>query len=275
MPDVEARPHGVHRHYHLHKMYNKGQLEHLWVLAGGKRSAAPVAAAVALAESSGDPNNSNYNTNGTTDRGLWQINSVHGALSTFQPLANARAAVKISNNGTNWSPWTTYTEGTYTKYLGASQLGSPSAKLSQTQLAGLFPGVPFGPEVNPLGPLEKGKELGEGLLGKANPLEGAKSALELPLNILKGFTSALKDFVKVFGFVKGITEFLSSGSGWTRIAKVVGGGVIIIIALSELAKAGTGSSGQNVAVTGARNARQGARKVAEGAIAAAVAEPVK
>lgn len=81
------------------------QLKTLWVQAGGNPAAAAVAAAVALAESGGRPDAFNGNGGKSQDRGLWQINSVHGAQSTYDPMGNARAAVAISNNGTNWKPW--------------------------------------------------------------------------------------------------------------------------------------------------------------------------
>ena len=82
-------------------------------MAGGSRRAAFLAAEIAMAESGGRQYASLYNTNGTTDRGYWQINSVHGALSTFGAHANARSAVIISRNGTDWSPWVTYNRGLY------------------------------------------------------------------------------------------------------------------------------------------------------------------
>jgi hypothetical protein len=44
---------------------------------------------------------------------LWQINGSHGSLASLNPIANARAAVIISGNGSNWSPWTTYVSGAY------------------------------------------------------------------------------------------------------------------------------------------------------------------
>jgi hypothetical protein len=88
-------------------------LEALWESAGGSPRAAFLAAEIAMAESGGRQYASLYNTNGTTDRGYWQINSVHGSLSTFGARANARAAVRISNNGTNWTPWVTYNIGAY------------------------------------------------------------------------------------------------------------------------------------------------------------------
>jgi hypothetical protein len=98
-----------------------GQIESLWQQAGGRRSAAAIAAAVAMAESSGRPGVSHRNSDGSIDRGLWQINSVHGSLSTFDRLGNARAAVRISGNGSNWSPWTTFTSGAYRRFLSAAQ----------------------------------------------------------------------------------------------------------------------------------------------------------
>jgi hypothetical protein len=87
------------------------QLEALWEQAGGPVSAASLAAEVARAESGGRPGAANHNTNGTVDRGLWQINSIWGAESTYNALANAKAAVSISRDGTNWSPWVTYQHG--------------------------------------------------------------------------------------------------------------------------------------------------------------------
>lgn len=87
--------------------YSFTQLEDLWKQAGGNAAYAAMAAAIALAESGGDPQSTNHNTNGTVDRGLWQINSIHGAQSTYDVMSNARAAVAISNNGSNWKPWCT------------------------------------------------------------------------------------------------------------------------------------------------------------------------
>lgn len=80
-------------------------IKSLWIQAGGNPQHAGTAAAVALAESSGNPQASHTNSSGSVDRGLWQINSIHGALSSFDPLANARAAVAISKNGATWEPW--------------------------------------------------------------------------------------------------------------------------------------------------------------------------
>ena len=88
-------------------------LEALWESAGGSPGAAPMAASIAMAESGGQQYATDNNTNGTTDRGYFQINSTWGALSTYDPIGNAKAAVAISHDGQDWSPWVTYQTGAY------------------------------------------------------------------------------------------------------------------------------------------------------------------
>ena len=75
-------------------------LEALWESAGGSSAAAFTAAEIAMAESGGRQYATNLNGGRSTDRGYWQINSVHGSLSTYGAYANARAAVLISHDGT-------------------------------------------------------------------------------------------------------------------------------------------------------------------------------
>jgi LysM repeat protein len=84
-------------------------LEALWVSAGGSAAAEVTAASIAMAESGGNQ----FATGTVGERGYWQINPVNGALSTYDPYGNARAAVTMSADGANWSPWTTYTSGAY------------------------------------------------------------------------------------------------------------------------------------------------------------------
>lgn len=116
---------------------SKQQLETLWVQAGGSPSKANIAAAIALAESSGNPNSTDYDSNGTVDRGLWQINSIHGTQSTYGTLANAQAAVAISNDGSDWTPWVTYNSGAYKQFLGgASAIASTSTSTSSVASTG-------------------------------------------------------------------------------------------------------------------------------------------
>lgn len=97
------------------------QIRDLWVRHGGDPATANVAAAVARAESGGRPAATNRsNSNGSVDRGLFQINSIHGANSSYNLDTNVTFAVQLSHSGHNWSPWVAYTSGAYRKYLGAS-----------------------------------------------------------------------------------------------------------------------------------------------------------
>jgi LysM repeat protein len=84
-------------------------LEELWREAGGTPAAEVTAASIAMAESGGRQ----FATGSVGERGYWQINPDHGSLSTYDALGNARAAVIISADGTNWSPWTTFGDGAY------------------------------------------------------------------------------------------------------------------------------------------------------------------
>jgi hypothetical protein len=103
--------------------YTFQQLVDLWVQAGGNATSGAMAAAVAMAESGGNSDATNQNSNDSMDRGLWQINSIHGGQSTMDPLGNARAAVSISGNGTSWRPWcTAWSDGA----CGGTYLGDTS-----------------------------------------------------------------------------------------------------------------------------------------------------
>jgi len=107
--------------------YTYAQLEGVWIQAGGSPQTAPMAAAIAMAESGGNAAASNANTNSSIDRGLWQINSIHGSQSSFDVMTNARAAVAISGNGQSWRAWcTAYSDGACGSRGGAYQgPGSP------------------------------------------------------------------------------------------------------------------------------------------------------
>jgi LysM repeat protein len=86
------------------------QLEDLWEAGGGSQAEAFTAAQIAMAESGGNQ----YALSPEDDMGYWQIDQpAHPTLATYNPLGNAQAAVIISDDGTNWTPWTTYTTGAY------------------------------------------------------------------------------------------------------------------------------------------------------------------
>ena len=84
-------------------------LEELWNSAGGNPADAFTAAEIAMAESGGNQ----YALSPTDDYGYWQINASNGALATFNAFGNARSAITLSDDGSNWDAWTTYRTGAY------------------------------------------------------------------------------------------------------------------------------------------------------------------
>lgn len=97
------------------------QLESVATQGGFPQSMAPLMAAIALAESSGNPNSTNpTDNNGTqTSWGLWQIslgNHNEPAPNWNDPVENARLAYgKWKSQGLK--AWGTYDTGIYKKYL--------------------------------------------------------------------------------------------------------------------------------------------------------------
>jgi Lysozyme like domain len=111
--------------------YTYAQLEQLWINNGGSKATAPIAAAIALAESSGNPQAVNpTDNNGTqTSWGLWQIsNGTHGqpVPNILDPNVNAQQAVAKYQGAGGWSPWGTYDSGAYEAYLSPGTTPDPN-----------------------------------------------------------------------------------------------------------------------------------------------------
>jgi hypothetical protein len=102
--------------------------------AGLPDSSAKVAAAIAMAESGGDPNVHNTNAStGDDSWGLWQINMIGSTgkqrrqqfksigvnidVELVDPTKNAKAMALVSQQGRDFSPWTTYKDNKYKQYL--------------------------------------------------------------------------------------------------------------------------------------------------------------
>ena len=123
-------------------------LEALWTFAGGSQATADVAAAIAQAESGGDPtkiDNTAYPklpgyhppAPGNLPEysvGLWQVNVLahpqYTAAQMLTPRLNAVAAVAISSGGRHFDPWTTYTHNLYEPFLTSA--GTPTAQPGTT-----------------------------------------------------------------------------------------------------------------------------------------------
>lgn len=80
------------------------------------------ALAIMRAESGCNPNSDNtgLNRDGSNDKGLFQINSIHADLISdldrLNPEANIKAAYAIYS-GRGWSAWSAFNSGKYKKYL--------------------------------------------------------------------------------------------------------------------------------------------------------------
>jgi hypothetical protein len=76
-----------------------------------------IAIAVVAAESDRNPVARFTNTDGSIDRGLWQINNVwHAEVSDTEaddPIAATKHALRISAQGTSFNPWSAFKNGSY------------------------------------------------------------------------------------------------------------------------------------------------------------------
>jgi hypothetical protein len=133
--------------------YTYSQLEGFWTGAGGSSATAGIAAAIAMAESSGENVIQQGQPYATTGWGLWQITpgdsepSIGTDNALLNPQTNAKAAVaKWKAAGESFSPWTTFTSG---KYLSFLQGNVPASNTGTTTTAasGGLPGFSFPSEI--------------------------------------------------------------------------------------------------------------------------------
>lgn len=114
------------------------QVENFWIQAGGSPQSAAMAAAVADAESGLNAAANRTNPDGTMGIGLWLIPQNGTPPGSADPLANARAAVQLSQNGTDWTQWCSTWSDNNCGQDNGTYLGSGSNALMSlgTQKAG-------------------------------------------------------------------------------------------------------------------------------------------
>jgi hypothetical protein len=126
------------------------QVENYWIQAGGSPQAASMAAAVADAESGLNAAAQRTNPDGTAGVGLWLIPDNGTPPGSTDPLANARAAVQLSQGGTDWTQWCSTWSDNNCGQDNGTYLGSGSNALMSlgTQKAGasynVFGSIPAG-----------------------------------------------------------------------------------------------------------------------------------
>lgn len=107
-------------------------------------------AAIALAESRGDPRARHVNSDGSVDYGLWQINSSNLSRSQtraiYGPNENAREAVRLAEHSSKGlKNWTTFLTGKFRGFLPKKKTAKPknTGVFSQANYAGTDQGVDF------------------------------------------------------------------------------------------------------------------------------------
>lgn len=126
--------------------FSYSQLRNLWIQAGGNKGWSYVMAAIAMAESGGNPKAHHMDSNGSVDYGLWQINTVHNysVHDMLNPQQNAKEAVSIFNSS-GPDAWSTYKSGAYKKYMPTGKT-TPSTNFgiyTSADYAGTDQGVDF------------------------------------------------------------------------------------------------------------------------------------
>ena len=203
---------------------NGAQLETLWVKSGGDAKLAPVMAAIALAESGGNPSSlNNHPKSGDFSVGLWQIN-YYGNLSgprtarygawqqQLNPYSNVKAAVDLARGGRGLDNWSTFKSGAYVPYLKQ---------------------VPGGNTVNP----SSGMPSGQRTLYPwdtsfyTSPFYGGGGILDT-----KPAVQEVKTIIKDTKSVGDFLGMLSSADFWLRVGQVIGGAILLGMGLFLLMK---------------------------------------
>lgn len=189
--------------------------------AGLSPADAATAAAVGESESSGRSWVTSPNPDGGVNVGPWQLDTPGGGGAGYtvaqlqDPWTNAQAMAKASKNGTDWSTWETYVDGSYQDHTSVAldavtkeQSGGPS------WIDGILH------DINTTFNITKGTE---------NLLPGGGSLLSLPSEIT-GFFSAAETFVNG-------AMWLLNPANWVRVVAMAAAVGFLAFGLSTMVKA--------------------------------------
>lgn len=212
--------------------YSYSELEQLWTKAGGQPALAPIMAAIALAESSGNMDAVDHDSNGTTDYGLWQINSSHEMYDPGQlvsdALYNARAAVSIEQTQ-GLTAWTTYTSGAYERYY--NNKSTPHGNV-QTGFALTYPDGQGSDVSDVFASYTQSLDTG-------NTIQGLENDDSNIMNAIEGSITGPVDFMQF------LTKLLMP-QNWVRLLEVTVGTILMLLGI-ELSISRAVANGRDIA----------------------------
>jgi hypothetical protein len=233
--------------------YNFSQLEQLWINAGGSRSLAPLAAAIGIVESGGNPDA--YNPSSAS--GLWQLISSNwhlipgGEANRFNPSDNAIGAVRLSGNTLqglidNWIRWETppgAAEAVLKQHGGQMPSGSlPAESSSSSGGGGTSSSSASAAQLD-----SAWTSIGSDIL---DPFQAVAKSLGTlitsPADIATSVTRLAKDFNSLVGLINGFLkdiEWLFVPSHWVRVFAFLFGVGALIPGVWALMKTGSGQQG--------------------------------
>jgi hypothetical protein len=179
------------------------------LLTWGNVDDAVTATAISFAEDpSHDPLATHVNSNGTTDYGLWQINSVHSDLLKEWDWKNPRDNSKMAFNiwqaaGGKWTPWSTYP-------------AASSLRMNQAHTA----------------VMDAVKR------AASTPSQSLWDQISMPLN-MNAFGSAAETVGSATDFLSQVGTFFSKLGDpkfWTSVGVVLAGGIMLIFVAIHLLK---------------------------------------
>lgn len=189
--------------------------------AGFTGNSANIAAAIGMAESGGDPYAVNSSDPNGGSYGLTQINGIWpGAQNTLgDPSAAFSQMFNISQGGTNFNPWGSYTNNSY-----------------QAFLPGNSSDVPTNADGTPCNALQI-------FFGCGTPQQVSnynQNQTNTPGTIENNLTGTGKDLgnTAVMQSLKSFFSFITSGQGWERIAVIIIGLMLLLVAGFMLATRG-------------------------------------
>ncbi len=222
--------------------YSFAQLEELWIQAGGPVAVAPIAAAIALAESSGRSDAMNYTDNGGTQTsvGLWQVSTGSHSFppAWTTPAGNAKEAVAKYNAAGGFGPWGTYATGVYKQFLSGMSPAT-GALAGSTSGSGGATSAQLTSYTSGSAPLD--------LADATSQTAASLSAgIPNPWTIVQAATRSAKDFNSLVGLLNAFLhdiEWLFVPSHWVRVFCFVFGFGALIPGVWALMRTGQGKQG--------------------------------